>query len=223
MIKKLLFGFVFLLLVVNFVSAERYEDNYFKYGLIKSDGSLQTTLTKINDVNVFGVICSSQNCNSISGHLYNGKILTSSGDYMQLTYPTKLASSFGYGIYMFKEGYIPYELNADYWGTNPDDPQGPYDNYLTRKEICKADVTEMNADENSGIINADAKVYSSITNAGPLNYVPDEIKPYYSTDVKVIFEIRKDEDLVYSEYKIINIEFSGSEVVEFSSPEFDAG
>lgn len=226
MIKKILFGFVFLILIINFanlVSAERYEDNYFKYGIINTDGSLETTSTKINNVNVLGVICSSEDCGSISGYLYDGEILISSEDYIQLTYPTVLASSHGYGIYMFKDGYIPYELNADYWGTNPHDPQGPYDNYLTRKEVCKADVTEMNADESSGIISADAKIYASITNAGPLDYIPEEIKSYYSTDVKVVFEIKEDSELVYSEEKTVNIEFSENEIVSFSSPELDAG
>lgn len=226
--KKILFAlasisFLILVLNLNLVAAERYENNYFKYGIIKADGSLQKTSTNVNDVNVLGVICSSAGCNSVSGYLYNENILTSSGNFIQLTYPTVLASSFGYGIYMVKNGYIPYELNANYWGTNPADPQGPYNDYLTRKEICKSDVAELHADENFGIISADAKISSSITNAGPLNFIPEQIKSYYTADTKVIFEIRKNDELIYSEDKTINIEFSGNKVVSFSSPELDAG
>lgn len=198
------------------VAAERTEINNFKYGIVKADGSFQTTTTSISNVSVLGVICKDASCSSISGYLYNGNILTSSGSTITLTYPTILASSHGYGIYFFKDGYIPYELNADYWGTNPNDPQGPFNDYLSKKEDCKSTISNLNINQANGNVEVSASVHSALEKGNVLAFIPEQIKSEYSANVNVTLMITKDSNVVFSQSKILSILGSQNQNIGFS-------
>ena len=133
-----------------------------------------------------------------------------------------MLSEFGYAIYMFKDKYIPYEVNADWWGTSSSDPLGAFDNYLSRKEVCIVNINELHASQLDGNINVNVNVQSPIEHSGPLEHVPDEIKDHYKVDVDVNLEVVKEGLLYYSETQTIDILYSGDESVEFSFPA-DAG
>ncbi len=203
------------ILLAGAVIAERYEDNNFKYGEIDVYGSLVETSTPISDVDVLGLICSSSGCSSVSGRLWPN-ILNTNTDFIQLVYPTNLLSSFGYGVYIFKDGYIPYEVTVDWWGTSSSDPVGPYDNYLSKKEMCVSEVGDLDIGLDDDEVSVSVNVESPIEHAGPLNYVPPELEEHYSVDVGVELEVKKNGVSYYSDVKNVNIPFSGVENVGFS-------
>jgi hypothetical protein len=211
-----------IILAFPLISAERYEDNYFKYGTININGQLVATNTAINNVNILGIICSSNNCATSSGKLW-ANALTSNNDFIKLTYPTNLLSTFGYGIYIYKENYIPYEISADWWGTNPNDPLGPYNNYLTKKESCVSSINSLEVNYENNIINVNANIKSPISNAGTLAYLPEELKSYYSANVNLKLEIKKDAQIFYTETKPLTMLFSESRDITFSKEASQSG
>ncbi|MBU3913677.1 MAG: hypothetical protein KKE50_06310 [Nanoarchaeota archaeon] len=215
--RKIFMLLIIGILLASFASAARYEDNYFKYGTIDSSGNIVETSTPVNDVNVLGFVCSSANCASVSSNLWSGNVLNSGDDFIQLTYPTILLSQYGYGVYMYKEGYIPYEVSADWWGTNSNDP-GAYNNFLTKKQFCHPDINSVQTQTISGNVNVNVNVHSPIDNAGPLNYIPPAIASHYSASMSVRLEAWKNNSLVYSQNKTVIIPFSGNGLVSFSFP-----
>jgi len=216
-IKIILALMAIILLITPAVLAERFEDNRFKYGTININGNLVTTNTAINNVNVIGFVCNSANCATASEKLWPG-VFNSGNNLIQLTYPTTLKNSNGYGIYMYKNGYIPYEVHADWWGTNPNDPVGPFDNYLTKKQLCVSNVNSMSASKAGNNINVDVNVRAPISHDGLLDYVPSEILNHYTTEVDVNLEVKRNSVIVYTETKKVNIEYSHNKNVDFSFP-----
>ncbi|MDD5193184.1 MAG: hypothetical protein PHF67_01215 [Candidatus Nanoarchaeia archaeon] len=213
----LAFSIILATLVLPAISAQRYEDNYFRYGTIKPDGTLVTTNTPITNVNVIGFVCSSDNCQTVSGRLWPN-ILTSTSDFMRLVYPTTLQSQYGYGVYVYKEGYIPYEIAADWWGTNPNDPVGPYNDYLTRKEVCTSKVMSMDFDYLNNIIYVDTQVRAPVSSAGPLDYLPTELITIYSANAQTTLRIEKDNETIYTETRSLNFLPSELKDLTFSVP-----
>jgi len=214
--KKLFLITIFVLLLIGVVVAERYINNEFREGTIDENGNLITTNIPIENVNVLGFICSNSDCSAVSGTLWNGNVLHSTGANIQLVYPTNLLSSYGYGVYSYKDGYVPYEVAADWWGTCPTcDPQGPFNNYLSKKELCVAEIENFEITQNNNV-NISLDVNSPILHAGPLDYVPPAIKEQYEVEVNVNLEVSKNNLSYYTDSKTQNIEYSGSEHVEFS-------
>ncbi len=218
---KIIIVLCFVLLLIGIVIADRFIDNRFRYGTIDEDGDLQVTNTPINNVNIIGFICADSSCSSISGTLWNGDEINSGDDKIQLVYPTSL-SNHGYGVYSYKDTYIPYEVYADWYGTNPADPQGPFDNYLTRKEICIAEIENFQVEQNSDV-DISLDVLSPIENAGPLDYVPASIQEHYEVNLDVHLNVSKDGLSYHTESENIDVEYSNSEHVEFSFPLFGNG
>jgi len=217
--KTFLIIFTLIILIATFVTAQRYENNFMKYGTINNGGNLVVTSTPVNNVGIRGFVCSSANCASVSGNLWGGSILNSGDDFIQLVYPTTLQSSQGYGVYMYKNGYIPYEVNADWWGTcSSCDPVGPYDNYLTKKEVCVVNINDFDVEHNGGNIDVDVNVQSPIFHTGPLDYVPPSISDHYEVDVDVNLEVVKNGTAYYTETKAYDIPFSENKDVHFSFP-----
>ncbi len=215
---------ILILAVAGIALAVRYEDNNFKYGEVDSSGNSVLTTTPIENVSIRGYICTDADCSGVSGTIWNGDVLQSVGDYIQLIYPTNLLSAFGYGVYMYKNGYIPYEVNADWWGTCATcDPLGPFDNYLSKKQICIVNINNMDADISGGNIDVDVNIQSPIEHAGPLDYVPPEIKEQYEVNVDVNLEVTKNNTLFYQETKNLDLLYSSDEDVDFSFPTAGAG
>lgn len=201
------------LLFVGLVSAVVTEDNYVNYGEIDSSGNLITTSTAVNGASVLGYVCSSANCASVSSVLFGP--LNVPANFITLSYPTTLLSSFGYGIYVYKTGYIPYEAESDYAGTGQ---ASNYTNYLSRLQSCKSNIDSLTLTQNGGNIDVEANVDSPINHGGPLNYMPAPISSHYAVDVDVKMEVKKDGvlDNTKTQTKTVNIPFSDDEDVDFS-------
>jgi len=136
MTKLLLSILIIFLLSVTLVSAERTADYIIREGLINENGELSTTTNPITNFNVVGYVCLDSTCSSVGDQIFS----VNSGplDSIQLTYPTILQSQYGYGVYYYKDGFIPWEQNPGWSGTDPSDPQGPYTKYLSKKTSCTA-------------------------------------------------------------------------------------
>lgn len=221
--NKILFLFLTLLLSISSVSAARYVDYEFKQGIISESGQLTHTNTPLTNVGALGYVCLNASCSAVGEQIFN--LNSGSNDNIQLTYPTDLKSQYGYAVYFYKPGYITWEQNPNWWGTNPTDPQGPYTKYLSRKQNCHAPI------ESFSIINEaqpniplyitaqailDAEAYSALFHAGPLEYVPQELRQYYQVQTEVQLLIYDEQDnLVHSDEQEVFIDFSGSADVEF--------
>lgn len=213
--RKILVLFL-VLFALSFVSATVSVCENGKYGIINVTTDVMKDMgTSVCDFKAIGFVCSSIGCSSVSGNLWNGNVLSSSGSSLTLTYPTILQSSYGYGVYLYKEGYIPYEISANWagWGS-----EGCYNAYFTRKSSCVSNITSFSFQNtsNTGIVNFTAN--GPIHNAGPLNYIPTSIKSQYQTNVSAKIEVRKNSVLVYSENKNFLIDFSGSKNTGFVFP-----
>ncbi len=213
--KKIILFLSLILLLTSLVVAERYVNNQFRYATIDTGGNLITTSTPINNVDVRGYVCDSSGCSSVSGELWSGE-QHSIGDFIQLVYPTTLMNPNGYGVYSYKDTYIPWETDADWWGTcSSCDPQGPFNAYLSRKEICVANIEnfEVVGEED---VDISLDVLAPINHDGPLDYVPSVIEDHYKVDVDVNLEVTKDGSPFYTDSQNLDIFYSDSDHVDFS-------
>lgn len=218
----------------------RYVKYNFTEGTILSTGSYSDTNTPATNINAIAFVCSSENCSTVGGalNLSNGNIITDinnppifasgNSDSILATYPT-LQSSFGYGIYFYKENYIPWEQSANWWGDGletPQNPQGPYTKVLRKKEGCFAPIenfTVLNdVEANLPLIvdvvaNLSTDTLSAIKSAGPLEYVPPQLLSHYSVNTSVRLDIKNSAGtIVKTETKYVMINYSGSAHVSFS-------
>ncbi|MBS3072016.1 hypothetical protein J4408_03425 [Candidatus Pacearchaeota archaeon] len=211
--KKIIFILLTLVFLAGFATAVVNEPNLIKYGTINSNGDLTTTNTPITNVNIIGFVCANNDCSSTSGALFSGQTLnTGSSSSITLQYPTTL-QDLGYGIFVYKDGYIPYEVKVTYNG-NGNAPTAT--DYLTRKEICFSELSNVQVTNSSSEIIVKADVKSPLSHAGPLNLVPNQIKDQYTVNVQV--ELQVSGATSKTETKTINLEFSEEKEVEFTIP-----
>ena len=175
-------------MLLSMTSAIRYENNTLFYGTVNSSGLTTITTTPVTGASVFGSICGSANCATHAGTLWNGSLVTIPGSSIVLEYPTALQSPFGYGLYFVKAGHIPFEVGANWFGTDATDPQGPFPNYLTRKESCTAPLASLTA-TNTTSFTATASLASPLNDAGPLTSIPAQVAPFYATTVNVSLSV----------------------------------
>ena len=224
LIKILLIILTFLI-VLNSAAAIRYVNYEFKQGII-SNSQLSLTGNSVNGVDVIGFVCGDAACNTITDVLWNGAVLNSgTSSSIQLTYP-ETAPAYSWGVYYFKQGYIPVESNPTWWGTNLNDPQGPYDVILAKKDICRAPIDSLNvANEVQPniplVINVgaglDAATHSAIQSAGPLAYIPPGFQDYYSVKTNISLKIYDSlNNTVEEQTQIIDIPYSGAISTNFS-------
>lgn len=224
---KIFLILVFVLASLVQVSAERYV-NYDVYErIIHADGSYTDSTTPINDVNATGFVCGDAACSSVAGTLWNGDEINSGNDNrLELIFPTILQNPNGYGIYIYKDGYISWEQNPGYWGNSSSDPAGPYVKYLAKKEECRASVEQMAVlnviEPNTPLVidvsaSLDATTFSAVENAGPLDYVPNMlVDDFYSVATTVTLEVRDGSGVVvYTESVDVLVPYSGSADVQF--------
>ncbi len=175
------------LFLAAFVAAQVRESNFFLEGHIKPDGSLAQTSIPVNSVNVIGFTCTSPRCATVSTQpLFGEQPLTSNGNSIELTYPTspRFESNYGYGVFMYKEGYIPYEVATNWTGNGN---VGPYSNYLSKKEVCTAATSNMQISSSVNQIQVSVTAQSPISHSGELDYVPAQITDQYAVDVNITF------------------------------------
>jgi len=212
-------------IAIGSVSAIVYEDNDVYEGTITSNEVFIPSSIPVNNANVIGYVCSNSACSSVQGTLWNGDVLnTGSDNSITLQYPTTLQSQYGYVVYLYKDGYIPWTFLAD-WAGSGNAPGGPYDNYVSRKEGCHApinDFTVLNdVQPNVPLVvdisaSLDATTYSALhCNTG--RYLPDKLKPHVSVNTRVTLEIYNNNNkLVFSNTKDISLLCSSSKRVEFT-------
>ncbi len=201
------------------VSGIVYENDYVYEALIEEDGSLILTSNTVNGANVFGIVCADSACASYSSTLWSGQILNTGVDnFIILEYPTTLQSLEGYGIYFFKENYIPFEVRVDLSGSGT---VGPFSNYLTKKELCSSEINSFEIEKNyytNGSlekVKITTKVLSPINSSGPIDAVPSEVAEFYEVGVNVKLKIKNSSDEIISFEETKKIEFSGEEEFVF--------
>ncbi|NOQ55478.1 MAG: hypothetical protein GQ477_01585, partial [Nanohaloarchaea archaeon] len=245
-IRNLIFTiFLTLILTISITSATVTEPNIMRYGEILTDGNVLKTTDPITDVNIIGFVCSSENCITVShaldlsngnivADINNAPVLTTgaSNNTVNVVYPTTHPNTeYGYGLYFYKNGYIPNErAEIDWAGTGTVDP---WTNYLTKKRSCIAPInnlTVLNAAQANIplIINIDASLdattYSAIESAGPLEHVPSQIEDQYSVETTVTMTVyNSSDDVVYTDSSVELIPYSDSITVEFIWTPAEAG
>ena len=214
--------FLILLLVIfslTIVNSARFINYNFYEGIILDNGSLVKTQKPVADVSAIGFVCEDTNCEKLDGRIFNNQILNSGFfNFMRLIYPTELLSGAGYAVYYFKDGYIPWESNPNWFGTNPADPQGPFNVYLSKKESCTSFLSELNVENivkphlpltigfRTGI---DIKSFSAIKEAGALKAVPNEIQSHYTVKQRVTLKIyTKNNELINEQTKDLVLDYS---------------
>ena len=221
---KILIIILTLFLVLNSVNGIVYVDQAVKEGVI-SNGQLITSNVPVNNVSVIGFVCNDDECNSVSDALWNGNILNTGDDNtIQLQYPTTLESNYGYGVYFFKEGYIPWEIKATWNGNG--NPGVVYDAFLTKKDVCTAPidnfVVENDVKPNIPLVinveaSLDASAHAAIQNTGLLSYIPQQLEEHYSVETQVNLKIYdSSNNIVEEQTRIVNIPYSGTARVEFT-------
>lgn len=204
----LIFSLIVLsVLSFSFASATVNQVNTVYYGTIDDNGNLVKTTQAVDNFNVIGFVCNNYDCSSVDSSLWSGAVINSgSNNFVNLVYPTILEKA-GYGLYFYKDGYIPYEVNATWAGEGTADPR---DRYLTKAENCEVPILNLMVSHTGNKVRVnltlDAKVSSPLQHAGPLNYVPSSISNLYSIDSKVDFRFIGPENVSIT--KSVNLPFS---------------
>lgn len=191
---------------------------------ISKDSIVTETNNKINGFSAVGYVCLDATCSKVGQQVW--PIQSTSTSVLKNTLPTVLINKYGYGLYFYKEGYIPYEVWSNYYGTSlPNDPQQEKI-YLGKKEICNAPIEDFSVinevQPNVPLVidmtaKLDAQTYAAIRNAGPLTYIPNELSTHYSVATKVTLKIyNKDNTLINTQTQNIVIPYSGSKKVSFT-------
>jgi len=224
--KSLIFLIIFCISLIS-VNGVRYVNYNLYEGIILYNGSFSMTSHTINNVKAIGFTCLDQNCNNLGDTIFNPSVMDSSNNtFLQLNYPTTLLSQYGYAVYYFKDGFIPWESNPNWWGTNPLDPQGPINVYLSKKEVCRSFINNVSI-VNSGkefmplAINVNTGIsgdlLSSINPSGPLNAIPTEVASYYKVKQEIKLKILDEENnLVYEDLKNSNLMFGENKSFSFT-------
>jgi hypothetical protein len=209
--------FVLFILVAPSISAVTLPVTIYEASYIGSQ--FVTSTTPVSGANVTSVVCLDRSCNSISRTI--GTQQTQSSQ-VSISFPDQLERA-GYGVYITKPGYIPYELFADIAGSGTYPRQNAY---LSKVDVCQATIDTFSvvntAYPNQPVmveINAslNAKAYSAIDSAGPLNYVPPNIAQQYTVQTTIILDVLDNESrVVNTQTQVVSIPYSGFVPVQFS-------
>ncbi len=226
---------VFILLTT--VSATIFIENDVFYAEYKQNGQLQTTTQPITQVNAIGFVCMNADCSQIGQQIFNSQTLFSHNtNRIQTFFPNDplYTSNHGYGVYIFKDGYIPYEQkitasnpNGDYYHSHVQQTK------LAKVEMCRSVIDSFSVTNtvhpNQPVMvdiltSLDSTVHSPIAVAGPLNYVPSQIREHYQVQTQVVLEIVDSQGTVINtQSESVQIDFSGEEQVQFSYVPQDTG
>jgi hypothetical protein len=208
---------IFLVLIIFssfIVSAIVSEPNFIYDGVI-SGGIEEPGINPITNVNFLGYICSSADCTTVSSMFLNSENFGGTNFHV-INYPTINLSAFGYGIYFYKDGFIPCEALSTWYGsgTTPDQKC-----FLYKKDFCTSNSDDLNITgikQTNQKLKISARLYAAINNSGPLNYTPAEIKDQYSHIVKSTLYIKnKETGEIFILSNFYNIYFSSFQQIEF--------
>ncbi|MCD4771121.1 PKD domain-containing protein [archaeon] len=212
--KKIFLFLALTFILSSFASAQVNEYNYFKLGELDSNTNLIKTSTPVSGVNVRGFICSDSGCSGTLGNLWGGELYTSTSG-MNLVYPTYLQSVYGYGFWVYKNGYVPYWVKGVTWygtGTVP-----AVNRYLAKKQVCISAVSIVDTSQTGRDLSVDVRVNSPIVKKYGSMYVPTEIRSHLNTLTDVYAEVRDDGgSLIWSNSRQANLHYSGNTIESFS-------
>lgn len=214
--KRIILLLIFSIFLISFTSATVSEVNNFKYAIINTDGSVSYTSTSVSNVNALGFVCSDSSCSGISGNLWDGSTINSgSSSQSTFTYPTSLQSSYGYGVFVYKNGYIPFERGEiTYYGSGD---ASEFTDYLAKKQSCTSNINSFSVSSTAGILNVGVNVQSPLQHAGPISYVPSALTTYYSTVIDVTLEVWDSTNiLVYTNTQQVTPTYSDDATASFS-------
>ncbi|MBW2965612.1 hypothetical protein KY342_00745 [Candidatus Woesearchaeota archaeon] len=230
---KILIGiFAFLMVLLSCVV---YADVPVEYALreatILDSGSISYSTNPVTDVSAIGYICADENCNQVSGTLWNGDIQNSgTSEFLQLVYPTDLPASGYYAVYFYKDGYIPYGIKA-FWHGNANIQYSTA--YLSKKDVCRAPIDTLevlnDVQQNVPVVmeidaSLDGSTYAALSNTGTVGYRPPELNQHHSVETRITLKIYdENDDLVYEDEQTVMIFYSNSRRVEFTWTPEDEG
>lgn len=189
---KKLFTFFLFLFSLTLVSANILQLNNFVY-----DNS------PISNVGVLGFSCSNADCSSGQNLFLNSN--SGSNSFFDVSYPNE-GQVQNYGLFVFKEGYIPYERNSTgYEDLSGDKVVEAVEDILAKKADCSSPISDLIITNNSNLVTIKTMVTSPINHAGGLNFVPQQISDHYSVNVTLLFKINGS----VNQTKIVNLPFSG--------------
>lgn len=185
------------------------------------------------NVEVLAYPCLDKGCNTLDlSHPLPGTGNSGSSSHKTITYPTDLATQYGYAAYYFAHGYVSMESNPTWHGTG----STSWDINFVKVQNCKSDINSMTVSVNptnqypaSATVNMQATVKSAFTNPNNnVGYVlPQYADEFYSSMVEVKFSVyNSSNELVHSEKKavnIINIKMDSKEIVYHSLMPFGKG
>lgn len=224
-IKNLLFSLSIVLILtfsLGLVSADKTV-NYTVYGaIVEDDGSLTTSIGAVNNFDAILYACTAVDCITVNP-VSLGTFHTNS-NVISITFPEVLVSTNGYVIYVYKDGFIGWEQsNVIRYGNGDVVSSTPF--YLSKKangfapimNLSVVDSVPQNTPIRVGLdISVDATTYSAImlnTNSNiPLN---EEV------ETLVTVSVSNSTGIVYTATQTVNIDYSGSEQVEFTFPGLD--
>lgn len=205
------------------VSAERYVNYQWRYGILTNNGGVTDTTQGVNDVSAYGYVCADGECTSSSGTLWNGA-LQSTANSITLTYPTVQATH-GYGVFFVKEGYIPYEVTENFYGTKAGEsmqnPDGPYLFYLLKKESCRADLGGISTSVANNVLTFSVNVSAPFSNPSEnfdyIKFTPSTVSSHYQSDVQLNIQVLRN-GVVFADTLNLEMDASSSDIKTFSVP-----
>jgi hypothetical protein len=195
---KNLFFVLVLLFSLTFVSADLLQVNNFVYNS-----------NPISNVGVLGFSCTTADCSS--GQILFLNSNSGSSSFFDVAYPNS-GQNTNYGLFVFKDGYIPYErTSVGYEDISGDKRVDAVNDYLTKKDVCTSTLTNLIVTNNSNVVTIKTNVSAPINHAGGLNFVPSQIASQYSVNVTLLLKINSS----VNQTRIVNLPFSGNSEQEF--------
>lgn len=224
MLKKIIIFFIILSLIN--VGAVKVEYNLYEGRLSSENSTLIKTSVPVTNVNIVGYTCLDLECNNLGQRIFDNKIINSGiNRSVELKYPEYLLNSYGYAVYYFKDGYIPWESNPS-WSGLDSETHGHFNIYLTKKESCSNSINNLNINNfkkpylplsifiDSSI---NFKTSADIINSGPLKAVPGEIENQYYVKQQIKLQIFNDEkNLIKEEFRDVFVKFGDNKTLDFN-------
>jgi len=203
---------ILILTFANTISASVYEPVYVYQGEIDSNGNEIKTTDTITDVSAVMYTCEDENCETAE-RLWENTFNTGNDNVVVLTYPTILASDYGYLVYFYNEDSIPYAYRvakAQGDGRAPDRNVYLYKEYLGKAEIENFAISDSSIKTGeTATITAD--ILSPMENLNDW-YVPEEVKGVMNDEVKITLTANGN----IIETKTLEIDWSTEQEVEFT-------
>ncbi|MDO8517466.1 MAG: hypothetical protein Q7S33_05070 [Nanoarchaeota archaeon] len=201
-----------LIILTAVASATVYEPNYVY------DGNTNQSLTNVSVIGFIG-----DNADYTQNRAFwPGTLSTGDNNIIVLQYPTYLISQYGYLVYYYKPGYVPYKVKANWYGEGKTPDQNNYLYKIT--DSASAQINNFQISKTQTKVNEQIKVTSNILspriNKDHITFVPEELKDgYYSDKVKATLKVNGN----VVETKNLNMFWSTNQNIEFSYTPIKAG